>query len=146
MKGIARLAALAGAAMTLALPGATAQAPCGLGAGGIRYDPATEKTIMGTIVEVRHHDCMGWQGVHLQLKTDVETFDVHLGPLAYVEQGGVAFAPGERVEVVGAPFEASWLARVVRKGEAKLILRDTSGLPLWSGHHRRHRHHHPEHH
>jgi len=80
-------------------------------------------------------------GVHLVLKTDKETISVHLGPGWYIENQDVKIAPKDKIEVKGSriTFEdkPALIAAQVKKGDDVLVLRDTSGFPVWSGWRRR---------
>jgi hypothetical protein len=55
-------------------------------------------------------------GLHLVVKTEMETLEVHLGPTGYLSEQKVVIASGDAVEILG-----SW------------TLRDASGRPMWSG-------------
>jgi hypothetical protein len=107
------------------------------------YDPKTEVTLNGTVEKVEYLDYgnMHGRGVHLTLKTDNETLEVHLGPSAFVEKT-MTFKEGNNIQVIGSKVtimgKPALIAREVSKGDKVLKLRDESGVPLWSGgHHRR---------
>ncbi|MCL5005113.1 MAG: hypothetical protein M1404_01155 [Acidobacteria bacterium] len=126
----------------LALPFAYAQKGPGPGGRARIYNPATETTVKGTVEEVktisgRH----GWNGTHLTLKTADKTFDVHLGPAAFLKEKGFSFAKGDQIEVTGSKTEyggsEAIIAREVKKGDKKLVLRNEQGIPQWSGGRRR---------
>lgn len=116
------------------VPSAYAQ---GVG-GGRMYNSATETTLSGTVEQVntvsgRH----GWQGTHIDLKTGSGTFDVHLGPSAYLKSKGFEFAKGDKVEVTGSKVSfqghPAIIAREVKRDGKVLTLRNTQGIPEWSG-------------
>jgi hypothetical protein len=100
------------------------------------YDLRTEATLTGTVDDVMTVPGTGpMSGTHLALKTKTETIHVMLGPTAFVEKQGVAFAKGDQVSVVGSRikgqgFEAI-LARTVTKGRQTITLRDEDGAPRW---------------
>ncbi len=75
------------------------------------------------------------------MKTDAGTEDVRLGPAAFVQSKGFAFAAGDAVTVTGSKIsvagKAVVVAREVRKGGKVLTLRDENGRPLWAGRGRR---------
>lgn len=106
------------------------------------YNPDTETTLTGTVeaintVSGRH----GWSGTHLTLKTESgETYDVHLGPSAYVEKENFTFAEGDQVEVTGSKVtykgKDAIVAREITKDGKTLTLRDAQGFPAWAGHRR----------
>ena len=86
------------AALTLGAASALAQRGRGQGAGRM-YDPATETTVKGTVEEVKQVSGPrgGPGGVHLILKTDKETLEVHLGPTTFLEkQKFTAWSGGRR--------------------------------------------------
>ncbi len=106
---------------------------------GRLYNTATVETLSGEVTRVDRFmpgRGMGY-GVHLNLKTATETIDVHLGPSWYVEQQGLVFAPGDKVEVTGSRItyqgKPAVIAREVKKGDKVLQLRDAQGVPAWAG-------------
>ncbi len=107
------------------------------------YNTQTVEAISGEVVSVDKITPMKGMnyGVHLTLKTDKETISVHLGPGWYIENQDVKIAPDDKIEVKGSriTFEGkpALIAAEVRKGDDVLILRDTSGFPVWSGWRRR---------
>jgi len=106
---------------------------------GKMYDPKTVETIKGTIESVgRFTPLKGMsQGVHLMVKTDTETIDVHLGPSWYVDRQKMKFEANDAVEVTGSRVtfdgKPAIIAAEVKKGEETLKLRDASGVPAWAG-------------
>src|ERR1043165_4714483 len=71
---------------------------------GRLFDPKTVVTIHGTIAsltEVTPMRGMG-MGVHLMLKTEAETVDVHLGPVWYLESQDADLKAGDTIEVRGS--------------------------------------------
>jgi hypothetical protein len=77
------------------------------------------------------------RGVHLLVKTDHGTVDVHLGPAWYVQNQDVKLAAKDRVEVKGSRVtldgKSALIAAEVRKGDEVLVLRDDAGVPRWVG-------------
>jgi hypothetical protein len=122
---------------------AGAQGPCTGGRGAPMYDPKSETTIKGIVDTVESvaqpsgggRRCLG--GTHLVVKTENETFQVHLGPTAYLSEQKIAIAKGDAVEILGSRVtidqEPVVLARQITKGGTMSTLRDPSGRPLWSG-------------
>lgn len=109
----------------------------GSGTGTSMYDPKTEVTVKGTIEDVQQFTGRrGWSGTHLALKTDAATFDVHVGPSAYIDQQKFTFAKGDMIEVVGSKVtiadKESLLAREITKEGKTLVLRNAQGIPQWS--------------
>lgn len=112
--------------------------------GGRFYNPSTETTVTGTIEEVRtvpSRSGRGWGGTHLDLKTESGTFDVHLGPSAFLAAKNFTFAKGDQVEATGSKVtyqgHDAIIAREVKMGGKVLTLRNAQGIPQWSGGRRR---------
>jgi hypothetical protein len=110
---------------------------------GRRYDPRTVETISGEVVSLDRftpNKGMG-HGVHAMVKTDKETISVHLGPSWYIENQDVQIAAKDKIEVKGSRItfdgKPAIIAAEVKKGDDVLVLRDASGLPVWSGWRRR---------
>ena len=130
----------------LAQRGMTQKGSGGWGGGtpyGRMYNPQTVETISGEVVSVDKITPMKgmYYGVHLVLKTDKETISVHLGPGWYIENQDVKIAPKDKIEVKGSriTFEGkpALIAAELKKGDDVLVLRDSSGFPVWSGWRRR---------
>jgi hypothetical protein len=117
---------------------AWSQGPRG-GQGSPRYDTATEATFRGTVQEVKQVEAGGRRGpgTHVVLKTAEGAVEVHLGPRSFLDEQKLAVALGDAMEVVGSRVKVAGadvvIAREIRKGDQKLILRDESGIPRWSG-------------
>jgi hypothetical protein len=131
----------------LLTPGAFAQGMRWRGGGGWgpggqygrMYDPKTVETVSGEVMSVQQMTPMKGMGpgVHLTLKTDKETVDVHLGPAWYVERQDTKIAAGDKIEVKGSRVtfdgKPAIIAAEVRKGDEVLVLRDANGIPMWAG-------------
>jgi len=131
---IARASAIALVAVVLAGAPLAAQ---GRGTGMPRYDKATEITVKGIVEAVRpHHGRGGGTGLHLSLKTDAGTLDVHVGPTVWLTKQQYAFAEDDVLEITGSSVRVNgkdaFLAREIRKGDATMTLRSTDGRPRWS--------------
>ncbi|HYL10970.1 MAG TPA: hypothetical protein VEU31_09550 [Candidatus Acidoferrales bacterium] len=116
---------------------AGAQRPSGTPKHRPIYDQATEVTVKGTVETVTQHEGRrDRSGTHLALKTEKETFDVHVGPSWYLTQNKISFAKGDHVEVIGSQVKIGdanvLLAREIKKGEQTITLRNAQGIPLWS--------------
>jgi hypothetical protein len=119
------------------------------------YDTTTETTLKGTVEEVKTvSGMMGgggrtapggrpgaqgmamMQGIHVMLKTDAETLEVHLGPSAFLKDQKIEIAKGDALEIVGSRVKIgeseALIAREVRKGQTSWTLRDASGRPRWA--------------
>jgi len=115
----------------------SAQAPPGPRARAPRYDAAAEVTLKGTVEAVQQSEGRrGWAGTHLTLKTGEETLDVHAGPSWFLAKQKMSFAKGDEIEVTGAKAkfgeQEALLARVIKKGEQSVTLRDARGIPVWA--------------
>ena len=101
------------------------------------YDPSTEITVKGTVQDVVHPTGKtNNAGTHLTLKSDQGTFDIHVGPSAYISSQQFTFTKGDEIEVVGSKTtvdgKEALRARQITKDGKVLTLRDKQGLPLWS--------------
>jgi hypothetical protein len=103
------------------------------------YDPATVETVSGTVESVNKITPMSgmYSGIHLTVKTDKETLDVHLGPEWYIERLDTKIEKGDRIEVKGSRVtiagKPALIAAEVKKGNSVLVLRDNNGIPAWAG-------------
>lgn len=103
------------------------------------YDPKTVETLKGEVTQIDHVTPMSGmsEGVHVVLKGDKGTTDVHLGPSWYLDHQDTQLAVGDRVEVRGSKVSIAGkpavIAAEVKKGTETLQLRDAQGLPLWRG-------------
>lgn len=103
------------------------------------YDPKTVETLKGEIVQVEHVAPMSGmsEGVHVVLKGDKGTTDVHLGPSWYLDHQDTQLAVGDRVEVRGSKVSVAGkpavIAAEVKKGGETLQLRNAQGVPMWRG-------------
>ncbi len=123
----------------------------GLGSGGWgldspfqrMYDPTKLVTISGKVESVSRVIPMKGMGsgIHILLKTEKETFSVHLGPAWYIERQDIKVVAGDSIEVTGSKVTIEGLPAIiaaeVKKGENILILRDSAGYPVWAGWRRR---------
>ena len=106
---------------------------------GRLYDAKTVETISGEIVSVDVSAPMKGMapGLHLTVKTDKETVSVHLGPAWYLENQDVKLAAKDKVEIKGSRItfagKPALIAAEVKKGDETLVLRDSAGIPVWSG-------------
>lgn len=101
------------------------------------YDPATETTLKGTVSKVSTITGRGgWNGIHLSLQSEGQTWDVHVGPQTYLEHAGFSFAAGDQIEVVGSKVQFNGadavIAREITREGKVLTLRDKRGFPQWA--------------
>ena len=110
---------------------------------GRMYNPQTVETVSGEVVKVdKVTPIKGMSyGIHLVLKTDKGDISVHLGPAWYIDRQDATIKEGDKVDVKGSKVEIAGkpvvIAAEVKKGDETLMLRDESGVPLWSGWRRR---------
>jgi hypothetical protein len=102
------------------------------------YDPSTVETIKGKIVSIDSiHYGKRSVGIHVVVRTDVETITVHLGPDWYLNEQGFEIEIGEEIEVTGSRVTIqnmpSIIAAEIRTDDETLPLRDPQGIPFWSG-------------
>lgn len=78
-------------------------------------------------------------GAQITIQIDKETLPVHLGPQWFMERQGNQFNKGEEVEVSGSRVEINGapaiIATEIKRGDAKLRLRDKDGRPCWAAWH-----------
>ncbi len=104
-----------------------------------KYDPKNVIMISGIVVGIKQIVPIKRvsPGIILQLKTEKGTIPVHLGPVWYIEKLDYRISVGDKLEVKGVKtlFSAreAVIAAEVRIGNRFLILRDNSGIPVWSG-------------
>jgi len=103
------------------------------------YDPAKAETVSGVVEAITKVVPMKgmYYAVAVTLKNDKETVSIHLGPEWYIgrldtkiEKGDTIEVKGSRVTFAGKP---AVIAAEVKKGDSTLVLRDASGIPVWSG-------------
>ena len=110
---------------------------------GRMYDPKTVETISGVVEKIEKITPMKGMsyGVHVLVKTEKETIDIHLGPGWYIENQDVKIMQGDKVEVTGSRItfqdKPAIIAAEVKKGDEILKLRDGNGSPAWAGWRRR---------
>ena len=103
------------------------------------YDPATVETVRGEVIGIEKIAPMKGmkRGIHLLLKTEKETIPVHLGPDWFIERQDTKIVKGDTIEVKGSRVtlggKPAIIAAEVKKGESVLVLRDSAGVPVWSG-------------
>jgi hypothetical protein len=103
------------------------------------YDLKTEVTFKGTVAKIERmgtDHMRGMGGIRLIVKSENETYTVHLGPADFVEKT-MTFKEGDSVEVTASRMpmmgESVFMAREIKKADTVLKLRDENGMPLWPG-------------
>jgi hypothetical protein len=96
-------------------------------------DTQTVETVSGQVLSVDKIASRrgGFYGVHLVMKTADGELPVHLGPSWFMDHQSMKIAPSDAIEVTydGKP---ALIASQVKKGNETIVLRDSSGLPMWS--------------
>lgn len=98
------------------------------------YDPAAEITIKGVVEEIHESKLkLDHPGLHLILKTETETVEVHACPVRFLSELDFTVEKGDTLTVVGSRPKAGDLviAREITKGQVSLTLRDKKGVPIW---------------
>lgn len=104
----------------------------------VKYDPATETKISGTIEDVKEFECpvSGTVGYHIALKTGDGTVMVHIAASKFMKEYEITFEKGQHIDVVGSKVklesgEDAVLAREIVRGQSTYAFRDKQGNPLW---------------
>jgi len=119
----------------LILAAITLVAPSLVGQAQPRYDPATETKVSGTVEELKLDPPGGKPIAYLTLRSGDEKTQVFLCPKSFLDEMGVTFSAGERVEVTGSKVKQDSatliLAREVTKSGDTLTFRFKDGKPAW---------------
>lgn len=114
----------------------------GWGMGGAyqrMFDPTTVEKVSGEVQKVDKIAPMRKMGagIHLLFKTSKETIPVHLGPEWFMDRLDANLKQGDKVQVTGSRIKLEGkpviIASEVKRGDETLVLRDSSGVPVWSG-------------
>ncbi len=99
------------------------------------YDAAAEVKIAGVVEDFHQSQARAdHPGLHLMLKTDTETVEVHTCPLRFMKELEFAIEKGDALVVTGSRPGGGGivLAREITKGQMSLIVRDKTGAPAWT--------------
>jgi len=100
------------------------------------YDVAAEVTLQGVVEDFHESQQRGdHPGLHLIVKTETESVEVHACPVRFMKELDFAIEKGDTVKVIGSRPGGTGVvvAREVAKGQTSLILRDKTGAPVWTG-------------
>ncbi len=100
------------------------------------YDTKAEVTIAGIVEDFHTSQARtDHPGLHLILKTETESLEVHTCPLRFMKELEFEIAKGDTVKVVGSRPGGGGvvLAREITKGQTSLTVRDKDGSPVWTG-------------
>jgi hypothetical protein len=98
------------------------------------YDVAAEVTVRGQVTEIHESKlATDHPGLHLILKNDDETVEIHACPIRFLSELEFGVAVGDTLSVTGSrPKKGPVIvAREITKGQLSLILRDKNGVPNW---------------
>jgi len=119
----------------LLLAGLLAASPAGAGPQKApEYDVSAEVTVRGEVVEIHESKVAAdHPGLHLVLKNEEETVEVHACPVRFLRELEFTIEAGDKLTVVGSRPKGTNLvvAREITKGQLSLILRDKTGAPNW---------------
>jgi hypothetical protein len=99
------------------------------------YDATTEVTVRGEVSGTHESKAAAdHPGLHLMLKTDKETVEVHACPIRFLSDLDFTVQTGDTLTVTGSRKKDAGVivARELRKGQLSLVLRDEKGVPNWS--------------
>lgn len=98
------------------------------------YDVTKESVVQGTVVSYTGASNVPPIGPYAKIQTASGVVNVHLGNATVMKQNDVFLAPGDSVNIVGEnlAFGSSsvFVARVLRKGNQTVTLRNLNGVPL----------------
>jgi hypothetical protein len=98
------------------------------------YDVTAEVTIRGEVTEIHESKvATDHPGLHLILRNEDETVEVHACPVRFLKELDFTIAVGDTLSVTGSrPRKGPVLvAREITKGQLSLMLRDKNGVPNW---------------
>jgi hypothetical protein len=62
--------------------------------------------------------------------------EVHVGPSSFLAGKNISFVNGDRIQITGSKVTRegaeALIAREIKKGDSRLVLRDAKGFPVWS--------------
>ncbi|MCF6149282.1 MAG: DNA-binding protein [Candidatus Kuenenia sp.] len=104
-----------------------------------KYNPKTVETVIGKVIDVDAIIPLKGmsRGIHVIVNSEKEEIAIHAGPAWYIENQETKIQPNDEIEVTGSRvnFEEKpvIIAAEIKKDGEVLSLRDTKGVPLWSG-------------
>jgi hypothetical protein len=99
------------------------------------WDPKAVVTIKGVVEEIHESKMRGdHPGLHLVLKTETETVEVHACPVRFLSDLEFVIEKGDTLTVEGSRPDPAGIvvAREITKGQISLRLRDKTGAPVWT--------------
>ena len=100
------------------------------------YDFQTTEILKGEIVSLKSFTSRrGFSGMHLMVKTDKETIEVHVAPSWFLAEQDFDLTSEDEITVIGSRIKVDGqeaiIAREIIKGDKSLLLRDRDGFPVW---------------
>ena len=100
------------------------------------YDFQTTEILKGEIVSLKSfRSRRGFSGMHLMVKTDKETIEVHAAPSWFLAEQDFDLTSQDKITVIGSRInvdgQEAIIARQIIKGDTTLLLRDLDGFPVW---------------
>jgi len=101
-----------------------------------QYDFATETKIKGIVEEIKAPTSDSKTAlVGLRIKEDAALVELSLCPKSFLDDLGVSFSKGDKLEITGSKVKRGdldeVLVREVVRGNDTLVFRDKSGKPVW---------------
>jgi hypothetical protein len=99
------------------------------------YDVNAVVTIKGIVEDFHESKVRGdHPGLHLIVKTETETIEVHACPVRFLSELEFTIEKGDAITVEGSRPGGGQIvvAREITKGQTSLILRDKTGAPVWT--------------
>jgi hypothetical protein len=101
----------------------------------LKYDPAAETKVKGTVEEFKFVPASGKPTGYLVVKSGQDTIQIFLGPKSFLDDMGASYKSSDAVEITGCKVKQDGadliLAREVVKGDDTLTLRFKDGKPAW---------------
>src|SRR6202140_2264619 len=101
------------------------------------YDSSDDVSVQGNVQDVQQFYCpiSGEQGIHLIVKTQNGTVQVHVAPTRFLRSNNLSFSRGDEIQVVGSRIvyqghDAMIARSIARKGQT-VAFRKPNGRPLW---------------
>jgi hypothetical protein len=118
-------------------PAPPAQAPATKAPDGKapEYDSNAVVKIKGIVEDIHESKTRGdHPGLHLILRTETETVEVHTCPLSFMTDLEFTIEKGDELTVEGSRPDPTGIvvAREITKGQTSLRVRDEKGAPCWT--------------
>lgn len=99
------------------------------------YDLAAETVVQGTILKYTPNSTLAPLGAHVTVQTVSGSVDVHIGTDQFLKLHNFAITEGTSIRFIGQTRTVGtqnvFFARILSQGKQSLIVRSTTGMPLW---------------